>query len=63
MASREQLQAVASNCSQFRNTNGNSFTSSTGENRTCENCQHFTKNGKCDINLVDQILVRITNEG
>ncbi|QZY54260.1 hypothetical protein [Crassaminicella profunda] len=63
MASREQLQAVASNCSQFRNTNEGAFTSSTGGNRTCENCKHFTKQGKCDINLVDEILIRITDEG
>ncbi|QXM05212.1 hypothetical protein [Crassaminicella indica] len=63
MASREQLQAVASNCSQFQNANESSFTASIGTNRTCENCKHFTKTGKCDINLVDEILTRITNEG
>lgn len=63
MASKEQLQAVASNCSQFRSVFEGTFTSSVQPNSSCENCKHFTRNHKCDINLVDKILTRITDEG
>ncbi|TCO76426.1 hypothetical protein [Marinisporobacter balticus] len=63
MASSEQLQAVAENCSQFRSVYEGTFTSEIGANCTCENCKHFTKAHKCDIDLVDKILIKITDEG
>lgn len=63
MASKEQLKAVASHCSQYRNASEGTFTSSIGQSCSCENCEHFTKAHKCNINLVDEILTKITNEG
>ncbi|QEK13115.1 hypothetical protein FQB35_12735 [Crassaminicella thermophila] len=63
MASKAQLQAVAANCSQFQSVEEGAFTSSVQSSRTCENCKHFTKDNKCDINLVDEILENLTNEG
>ncbi|MFZ5968221.1 MAG: hypothetical protein ACOYVK_13740 [Bacillota bacterium] len=59
MASRDQLHAVASLCSEFDNVRGNEMTSAIGYNVTCENCRHFTKDHKCDIDLVDEILVNM----
>ncbi|WP_427338069.1 hypothetical protein [Caloranaerobacter sp. DY30410] len=59
MASREQLKMVAQNCSQYR-PKGASMVSSTvatdDKSKSCVNCEHFTEDNKCDINLVDEIL-------
>ncbi|WP_053955815.1 hypothetical protein [Inediibacterium massiliense] len=62
MASKEQLQLVAHNCSQYDSKSGNSFTSAVETQISCETCKHFTKNHKCDIHLVDPILSRINND-
>ncbi|EOD00060.1 hypothetical protein [Caldisalinibacter kiritimatiensis] len=60
MANKEQLRKVANRCSQYHfvGRDSMSFESNVlGETvRSCENCTHFTKERKCDINLVDEIL-------
>ncbi|MDF2546624.1 MAG: hypothetical protein K0R93_1522 [Anaerosolibacter sp.] len=57
MASKEQLHAVASLCSEYSPVEGSGLTSSAQYPISCENCGHFTKEHKCDIDLVDEILV------
>ncbi|WP_069650326.1 hypothetical protein [Caloranaerobacter ferrireducens] len=65
MASREQLKMVAQNCSQYR-PKGASMMSSTAvtddRNKSCVNCEHFTSDNKCDINLVDEILSNLDSK-
>lgn len=63
MASREQLRAVAQNCNAFRSREEQGIRASMGaEEITCENCIHFTEDRRCDIDLVDEILIRITDD-
>lgn len=59
MASREQLKMVAQNCSQYRPKGTSMISGVTATNdrsKSCVNCEHFTEDNKCDINLVDEIL-------
>ena len=57
MANKEQLIQVAKRCSQYNFIGGKQFTSAITDNvPSCENCEHFTKDHKCDINLTDEIL-------
>lgn len=63
MASREQLRAVAQNCNAYRSRQDQALHASTGaEEVSCENCIHFTEDRQCDIDLVDEILIRITDD-
>ena len=59
MASREQLHAVASLCSEYNPVIGEGLTASAQCYVSCENCGHFTKEHLCDIDLVDEILVNM----
>ncbi len=63
MVSREQLKSIAQNCSAFNGKNKNELYASTGlEGITCENCTHFTSERRCDIDLIDEILIRMTDD-
>lgn len=66
MASKEQLKKVAYRCSHHEFANDASITSSIGTlgriERSCENCIHFTREHKCDINLTDEILSNMAME-
>lgn len=67
MASKEQLKKVANNCSRHRykfdDERLRSSVNSYGYvEKSCENCIHFTKEHKCDINLVDEILSNLAME-
>ncbi len=63
MASKDQLKKVAQRCSHYAPVNNSSMKSETTlhgkQTRTCEGCQHFTEDHKCDLNLVDPILANI----
>lgn len=61
MASNDQLERVAQRCSQYNCEGCSGLTSSTSSEPhkvTCNNCSHFV-NHKCDLNLVDEIMVNI----
>jgi len=66
MASKEQLKKVAYECSQHEFVEDASITSSIGTlgriEKSCENCVHFTKDHKCDIDLTDKILTNMAME-
>ncbi|MEW9123553.1 MAG: hypothetical protein AB2421_12670 [Thermotaleaceae bacterium] len=58
MASKEQLHAIASQCSKFRNVYQGGLHSATFPSQVnCENCAHFTREHKCELDLIDEILV------
>lgn len=60
MASREQLHAIASRCSKFRNIYQAGLQSATLPSQVnCENCGHFTEDHKCELDLIDEILVNM----
>lgn len=54
MASKEQLRKVALYCSEYD--------AQAGGVKTCEKCGHFTEDGLCDIDLVDEILTNMAME-
>lgn len=58
MASKDQLRKVAQNCHEYTNN----VDKSKIKFISCENCNHFTKEGKCDIDLVDKILSSLAME-
>ncbi|MCT4509677.1 MAG: hypothetical protein N4A48_13145 [Tepidibacter sp.] len=52
--SRNQLRAIASECSQYSPIE-NQFTSSVRENEeSCSKCNNY-QNGKCTLDLIDEI--------
>lgn len=59
-ANKEQLRRIAFSCGQYRYRGNNDLKSEAdhfGETlRTCENCEHFNEEHKCNINLIDEIL-------
>ncbi len=58
--SMNQLQAIASSCSEY-NPMEKQFTSAVGNNSsTCQNCSHYV-NKKCNLDLIDEILPNIEN--
>lgn len=59
MESKEQLQQVAIHCSHFMQVSEGGLQSSVRSNTSCENCKHFTKDHRCDIDLIDKVLVNI----
>lgn len=65
-ANRDQLMKVARNCTAYRYEQEASFRSDVkilGETtRSCENCRHFTKDHKCNIDLIDEILTDMAME-
>lgn len=65
-ASKDQLMKVASNCSHYdfeENTSLRSDASIMGDKvKSCENCEHFTAEHKCNIDLIDPILSNMAME-
>lgn len=66
MASKDQLRKVALYCNEYRPVFNSSVTSqiqnSYEETKSCTNCEHFTSDGKCSIDLVDKILSSLAME-
>lgn len=66
MASKEQLRKVATHCDEYNMSEDFSVELSSDfsvENiKSCENCIHFTKDHKCDIDLVDKVLSSLAME-
>ncbi|SHI63849.1 hypothetical protein SAMN02745975_00311 [Geosporobacter subterraneus DSM 17957] len=59
-ASRDQLHAIASQCSKFRNVYRGGLQSATFPSQvTCEHCGHFTEDHRCELDLIDEILVNM----
>jgi len=60
MANKEQFRNIARSCSQYREVEDTALRSEAmlhGEViMSCENCEHFTEEHKCEINLIDEIL-------
>ncbi len=57
---KEQLMKIANNCSAYNFEQDASLRSEAqilGETtKSCENCIHYTKDHRCDIDLIDEIL-------
>lgn len=53
----KKLRKIANRCSSFNSRySGGSFQSSVSSaNRSCTTCSHFTKNNKCELDLIDEI--------
>lgn len=66
MASKEQLRKIAIYCNSYNPKEENSLNISSNiyeeKYESCENCSHFTKDGKCDINLIDKVLSSLAME-
>ncbi len=66
MASKEQLRKVAIYCDEYTPMENEALksdiTSSNTEIKSCENCSHFTRDGKCNIDLVDKVLSKLAME-
>ncbi|QQY80107.1 hypothetical protein EDD65_10171 [Keratinibaculum paraultunense] len=66
MASKEQLRKIAIYCNSYAPKYEGilDITSSVYEEKyeSCENCTHFTDEGKCDINLIDKVLSSMAME-
>lgn len=66
MASKDQLRKVALYCNEYRPVFESSISSSVDtsyhETKSCKNCEHFTENGYCDIDLVDKVLSSLAME-
>lgn len=67
MASKDQLRRVAEKCSQHRYTSDDeklksSVNPSGYAVKSCENCIHFTREHKCDLDLTDEILTNMAME-
>ena len=60
MASKEQLRKVAAYCDSYSPKAENTLNISSNiyeeKYESCENCSHFTKEKKCDIDLIDKVL-------
>lgn len=66
MASKEQLRKIAIYCDSYnpRKESSLDMTSQVYEEKfkSCENCSHFTKEGKCDVDLIDKVLTSLAME-
>jgi recombinational DNA repair protein RecR len=66
MASKEQLRKIAIYCDSYNTREDTSLQSSSDvyeeKYESCENCSHFTKDGKCDIDLIDKVLSSLAME-
>lgn len=66
MASKEQLRKIAIYCDSYRprKTDSLDMTSQIYEEKfeSCENCTHFTKEGKCNVDLIDKVLTSLAME-
>ncbi len=66
MASKEQLRKIAIYCDSYKPRGDHSLniTSKLYDEKfeSCENCSHFTKEGKCDLDLIDKVLSSLAME-
>ena len=66
MTSKEQLRKIAIYCDSYNLKEDHSLKSSSDvyeeKYESCENCSHFTKEGKCDIDLIDKVLSSLAME-
>lgn len=66
MASKEQLRKIAVYCDEYSPKGDNALNISSSvyseKYESCENCSHFTTEGKCDINLIDKVLSSLAME-
>ena len=66
MASKEQLRKIAIYCDSYTPKEEDSLNISSNvyeeKYESCENCTHFTREGKCDINLIDKVLSSLSME-
>ncbi|HSH36517.1 hypothetical protein [Schnuerera sp.] len=66
MASKEQLRKIAIYCDSYNPKTDHSLnmTSEVYEEKfeSCENCSHFTEDGKCNIDLIDKVLTSLAME-
>lgn len=66
MASKEQLRKIAVYCNSYTPKEDDSLNISSNvydkNFESCENCIHFTKEGKCDIDLIDKVLSSLAME-
>ncbi len=70
MASKEQLRKIALYCNEYDPSRNNLVSSSLTSSvrayedkyENCINCIHYTKEGKCNLNLIDQILSSLSME-
>lgn len=64
MASKEQLRKVAIYCDSYSPNDSGGLKNLSGDKKfkSCENCIHYTNEGKCKLNLVDKILSSLAME-
>ncbi|WP_246565992.1 hypothetical protein [Tissierella simiarum] len=66
MASREQLRKIALYCDSYTPRENTELTSSADSYEekfeTCIKCGHYTREGKCDLDLVDKVLSSMAME-
>ncbi len=66
MASKEQLRKIAIYCDSYnpRDEDALNITSQVYEEKfeSCENCSHYTREGKCDVDLIDKVLSSLAME-
>lgn len=66
MASKEQLRKVAIYCDSYSLAEDSSLKSSSDvyeeKYKTCENCSHYTRDKKCDVNLIGKTLSSMAME-
>ena len=66
MASKEQLRKIAIYCDSYnpekKRENNNISQTIDYSLESCENCTHFTREGKCDIDLIDKVLSSLAME-
>ena len=66
MANKEQLRKIAIYCDSYTPKEEDSLNISSNvyeeKYESCENCTHFTREGKCDINLIDKVLSSLSME-
>ncbi len=65
IASKEQLRKVALYCDEYNPWRDNLVSSARAyedKYENCVNCSHYTKEGKCDLNLIDPLLTSMSME-
>lgn len=66
MASKEQLRKIAIYCNSYTPQEEDILKISSNiyeeKYESCENCSHFTREGKCDIDLIDKVLSSLAME-
>ncbi|NLY76555.1 MAG: hypothetical protein GX080_00520 [Tissierellia bacterium] len=64
MASKEQLRKIAIYCDSYAPVEENRLRlkSNAGKFESCENCKHFTKEGRCELDLIDKVLSSLAME-